>query len=490
MRTTETGSTEALKENRSPRDDLGRLRLLMAFDALLREGSVGGAARTLGLQSSAVSRLLAQLRDLYDDPLFTRTGKGLVPTQLAETLRPRIRALIEESESLVSRATAARTPRSGLPTGWERPPLIEIPPLSIRPANLLDGQPTPGDVARRLARIGANADPQLRLAKYIATIGGGPGRSRPLTRAEADDALSVILEGQGDPIQIGAFLSLTHYRGATAAELAGFVTAARRHCAVLDEPEIGTDLDWPCYMSPKLRSPPWFLHAARLVAQAGHKVLLHGHSGREEQAEKLPMACEMAGIPISTSVTAARRDVAACGIAYLPLLSLSAQIHRLIGLHGLFEMRGPVNIVVHMLNPLNAPTSLLGVANPMQRDLHRHIGGLLGLANLAILGNNRDFAQFTPFKATTVLRLVDGEPDDLHLPGLPAPTTHPPTGLTSREYWQAVWTGAARDEMAETIIVTTAAIALMTIRARERLDFAKACEIARDLWSARQISPG
>ncbi len=66
------------------------LNLLTALDALLTEGSVAGAARRLGLSTSAMSRTLARLRDATGDPLLVRAGRGLVPTPHAETLRARV----------------------------------------------------------------------------------------------------------------------------------------------------------------------------------------------------------------------------------------------------------------------------------------------------------------------------------------------------------------------------------------------------------------
>lgn len=106
---------------------------------------------------------------------------------------------------------------------------MKAPPLSLRPSVLLEGQPTPENIADRLARIGHNADPQHRLAKYIATSAMGIGNSRPLSQQEAMDALSIILEGDADPIQIGALLATMQYRGVTAAELAGFIEAMWGH---------------------------------------------------------------------------------------------------------------------------------------------------------------------------------------------------------------------------------------------------------------------
>ncbi|MBV8662941.1 MAG: LysR family transcriptional regulator [Hyphomicrobiales bacterium] len=73
------------------------LNLLPALDALLAEGSVTGAARRLGLSSSAMSRTLTRLRSATGDPLLVRAGRGLVPTPRAAELRERVHALSREA---------------------------------------------------------------------------------------------------------------------------------------------------------------------------------------------------------------------------------------------------------------------------------------------------------------------------------------------------------------------------------------------------------
>jgi DNA-binding transcriptional LysR family regulator len=72
------------------------MNLLAALDTLLAEGSVTGAARRLGLSSSAMSRTLARLRSATGDPLLVRAGRGLVPTPLAAELRDRVHELTRD----------------------------------------------------------------------------------------------------------------------------------------------------------------------------------------------------------------------------------------------------------------------------------------------------------------------------------------------------------------------------------------------------------
>ena len=66
---------------------------LLALDTLLAEGSVTGAARRLGLSSSAMSRTLTRLRSATGDPLLVRARRGLVPTPRAAELRDRVHEL-------------------------------------------------------------------------------------------------------------------------------------------------------------------------------------------------------------------------------------------------------------------------------------------------------------------------------------------------------------------------------------------------------------
>ena len=62
------------------------LNLLMALDALLSESNVTRAAERTSVGQSAMSASLARLRKHFDDPLFVKEGRRLVPTPLAESL--------------------------------------------------------------------------------------------------------------------------------------------------------------------------------------------------------------------------------------------------------------------------------------------------------------------------------------------------------------------------------------------------------------------
>jgi DNA-binding transcriptional LysR family regulator len=60
--------------------------LLQAFDALVEAGSIGRAARQLGVSQPTLSRRLAALEAQLGQPLFERTPGGIVPTATARAL--------------------------------------------------------------------------------------------------------------------------------------------------------------------------------------------------------------------------------------------------------------------------------------------------------------------------------------------------------------------------------------------------------------------
>jgi len=81
------------------------LNLLPVFQVLLEERSVTRAAGRLNLTQPAISRNLTRLRELFNDPLFTRTPKGLAPTPRAETLALQLQQSLQDLSQLISPAT-------------------------------------------------------------------------------------------------------------------------------------------------------------------------------------------------------------------------------------------------------------------------------------------------------------------------------------------------------------------------------------------------
>src|SRR5829696_499614 len=86
-------------------DDIKKvdLNLLVVLDVLLDEGNATRAAARLGYTQSTVSGMLTRLRDLFGDPLFVRTQRGLLATPRAQALAVPLKQLLADSRRLVAR---------------------------------------------------------------------------------------------------------------------------------------------------------------------------------------------------------------------------------------------------------------------------------------------------------------------------------------------------------------------------------------------------
>ena len=84
-------------------DDWERQR---AFLAVLREGSLSGAARVLTLAQPTVRRRIEELEAGLRTPLFTRSPSGLIPTERGLLLREHAEAMEMAADAFVRSASA------------------------------------------------------------------------------------------------------------------------------------------------------------------------------------------------------------------------------------------------------------------------------------------------------------------------------------------------------------------------------------------------
>lgn len=315
-------------------------------------------------------------------------------------------------------------------------------------------------------------------ARFIRTLGRGPGRSRSLTQNEARAALGMVLRGEVVREQVGALLMLLRYRGEAIDEMAGLVQAARDHAALPWMFAAPVDLDWPSYADGRTRGLPWYLLAALLVARCGMRVVMHGPvSGPGRQA--LVEALALLGIEPSLSAAAAEAALVAGGFAFLPLEALSAELAALLSLRGVLGLRSPLNTVGRLLDPTAATASVDGVFHPAYIDLHLGAGGLLGRAITVIKGGGGE-AEWSGMKPLT-LHTSSGEQSWPALGDAGKPGSQTAADLV------AVWRGERLDPPGEAVVIATAAVALhATGRAH---DAASSVAMARSFWSSRLTGP-
>jgi anthranilate phosphoribosyltransferase len=304
------------------------------------------------------------------------------------------------------------------------------------------------------------------LAEYVRILGRGPGRARSLEYDEAFAAMQIMLRGDAAPEAVGALLMLMRMKGEVADEIAGFAAAAQ--ATLPDMPS--ADLDWPCYAAGRTRGAPWLLLSARLVAQAGHRVLLHGWNGQDTRIRD---GLATLGIPTVRGTAEAQAALDADGIAYMPLEDTLPGLFALLNLRDRLGLRSCVNTVCRMLNPSRARASVQGVFHPSYRALQADAAQRLGWQELSVIkGGGGEFERH-PGKAIHAFGLRKGAAWAETLPASLADTRRLSETETAPE---DLWTGAAQDDFAEAVVLSTAALALNTLGAASKPE---------DLWAAR-----
>ncbi len=317
----------------------------------------------------------------------------------------------------------------------------------------------------------------MTLAPYIHAMGRGPGRARNLGMAEAEDAMRLILSGKADPHAIGALLMLMRYRGETPAEIAGFARALRATLPALPQ----VDLDWPSYAAGRTRGLPWFLLAARLVAQSGARVLLHGWNSHQSDGADVRSSLMLAGIAQASGPQDAAYLLDRDGIAYLPLESFAPRALELLRLREVLGLRSCVNTLCRVLNPAQALAAVQGVFHPPYRALQQAAGAELGQPDLCILKGGGGEFERNPTKDITLFRLRAGAPLETVLPPLMPEARKLADATRAPEALQTLWQGTLQDEFAQSIVTGTAAAALIALgRAPD-----DAANQAQALWTKR-----
>ncbi len=294
----------------------------------------------------------------------------------------------------------------------------------------------------------------MTLKDHVRILGRGPGRARSLTKDESREAMTLMLSGDAAPEAVGALLMLLRMKGETAEEIAGFAEAAASSALALPP----VDLDWPSYAAGRTRGQPWFLLSARLVADAGHRILLHGWNGPDR---KVRDGLAEAGIGLAKDPEEAARLLDRDRIAYMPLDSLHPGLFRLLNLRDVLGLRSCVNTVCRMLNPARAAASVQGVFHPSYRQLQADAAIHLGWQALSIIKGAGGEFESNPAKDITAFGLRQGRPWQETRSALRDETRklNAEGDLALCDLWQ----GRRRPPFETDLVVTTTALALDTL---------------------------
>jgi anthranilate phosphoribosyltransferase len=320
--------------------------------------------------------------------------------------------------------------------------------------------------------------PEHPFAEFVRILGKGKRGVRSLSREEAREAMGMLLDGKVEDTQLGAFLMLLRHKEESAEELAGFTEAVRARLAA---PAIAVDIDWPSYAGKK-RHLPWYLLAAKCLADNGLRVLLHGGGAHTAGRLFSEQVLDLLKIPVCHDWQAVAQSLDEQGLAFIPLGAWMPRLQRMIDLRNVLGLRSPIHSLARILNPLGARCGLQSIFHPGYQAVHREASQLLGDTAIVIKGEGGEI-EVNPDGICHLYGTADGENWDEDWPPLSPQRQVKPERLDPA-HLTAFWRGEVEDNYGMQAVLSTLALALRGLGLPREEAFAQ----ARRYWDSRKLS--
>ena len=312
-------------------------------------------------------------------------------------------------------------------------------------------------------------------AQFVRILGKGKRGARNLTREEAREAMGMLLDEKVEDTQLGAFLMLLRHKEESPEEMAGFTEAVRER---LTTPGIKVDLDWPTYAGKK-RHLPWYLLAAKCLAQNGVRIFMHGggaHTAGRLYSEQL---LEQLGIALCRTWQSVEAALDSGNLAFMPLQDWAPQLQRMIDLRNTLGLRSPIHSLARILNPLGARCGLQSIFHPGYLSVHREASGLLGDTCIVVKGDGGE-VEINPDTLSHLYGTTAGVSWDEEWPALSSQRHVKPSSLEP-EHLKALWRGEVEDSYPQLALLSTMALALRGLGTPRE----EAFELAQSYWDKR-----
>jgi len=245
----------------------------------------------------------------------------------------------------------------------------------------------------------ADDSPFERMRYYIREIGQGPKAARDLTRAEARDAMEMVLRQEVTRAQMGGFLLIERFKGESAEELLGFADAVRAHARRIS-PKVEGLLDIGSPYDGRKRSLVVSPAASIVACAAGLPVVMHGEKGLgPKHGVPVGDVLEALGVDVDAEPEEVQRSIEEVGFGYMRSARFVPDLYALREVREEIALRSNIHTVEKLYN-------LAGAAY-----------GLIGLTHMPYLEKMLAAATQMGFKRVMIVQGIEGNED--------APTSRP-----------------------------------------------------------------
>ncbi|GAB1380967.1 anthranilate phosphoribosyltransferase [Pararhodobacter sp.] len=291
---------------------------------------------------------------------------------------------------------------------------------------------------------------------------------RPLTRAEAEEAFSILFAGDATPAQMGGFLMTLRTRGETVDEYAAAAAVMRARCVKVAAPAgamdiVGTGGDGKGTLNISTAT-------AFVVAGAGVPVAKHGNRNLSSKSGAAD-ALGALGINVMVGAAEVERALAEVGLGFMmapmhhPAMRHVGPVRAELGTRTIFNILGPLT------NPAGVTRQLTGTFSP---DLVRPMAEVLRTlgAEKAWLVHGGDGTDELSIAAPSLVVALEGgalreftvHPEDAGLPVHPFEDLLGGDPAENAAELKAVLSGGGRAAYRDAVLLNSAAALMVADR--------------------------
>ena len=201
------------------------------------------------------------------------------------------------------------------------------------------------------------------MQRFLKIVGNGRKTARDFTPAEAEEAFSMVMNGQASLAQVAVLMSAMRIKEESIDELAVFTRILRPYCQRLKQSQPNlVDICIPYDGRGKI---PLLIPAAALIAAAaGAKVGLHGRLGQvlpPKFGVGIGDVLQSLGVAVHASLEDAEKILSQIGVSFVVSEQFAPCLTRFDQIRLDFGMRSFFNTIEKLVNPFNAETCMVGV---------------------------------------------------------------------------------------------------------------------------------
>lgn len=194
----------------------------------------------------------------------------------------------------------------------------------------------------------------FRAAPFIKEIGRGKKGARSMSRDDARQLYSAMLDDRVSDLEMGAIVLAMRIKGESVDEIAGFLDAAEASFDKLATPAGAyAPIVIPSYNGSRHMANLTPL-LALLLAREGVSVLVHGVSADPGRVTTAEIFREL-GLPFAHSVQDAQEAFSRCQPVFMPIETLAPKMARLLDLRRILGVRNSTHTLVKIMQPFAGP---------------------------------------------------------------------------------------------------------------------------------------